>query len=505
MPQISRVRGTTSEKLRVFINDGTVTTGAGLANVVASSVTFAWSRDDMSAVSSGTCTTGTLGTYTVSSFVQLSSTVALGWYEFDPPDGIFLSGRKAALHLSGAPSMVQLPVLIELTGLDNQLAMSSQTVSTALNSLGLVGSVNVTSIAGSGPVTTAAGVLSVGAVGVSSFTIGVNVTSLAGSGPVTTSAGVLSVTGSVNMTSVVGTAAVTSSAGIQAYTFDLGRTANPTSTLALSGLSINAVTGTVPGVNISSLVGTAAVTSSAGILAYTFDLGRTANVNSTVAFSSMSISTQSVSIGGVNVTSIAGSAPVTSAAGVLSVTGSVNVSSIVGTAAVTSSAGILAMTFDLGRTANNNSTVAFSSMSISSQSVSVAGVNVTSVMGSAPVTSSAGVLATAWDLSRILNPTSTVALSGMSINVVTTVTAVGDKTGYALTAAEEAAIADALLGRNVSGGSSTGRLVKEAFHAIRNKVDTGAGVVYLTDDVTSSWAFTVSTQAGNPIVTIDPA
>jgi hypothetical protein len=73
------------------------------------------------------------------------------------------------------------------------------------------------------------------------------------------------------------------------------------------------------------------------------------------------------------------------------------------------------------------------------------------------------------------------------------------------TAAVYEAAADTLLARNVSGGGNTGRSVKEALYVLRNKVDAGAGIVYATDDTTSSWAFTVSTLAGNPIVAIDPA
>jgi hypothetical protein len=73
------------------------------------------------------------------------------------------------------------------------------------------------------------------------------------------------------------------------------------------------------------------------------------------------------------------------------------------------------------------------------------------------------------------------------------------------TAAVYEAAADTLLARNVSGGGNTGRSVKEALYVLRNKVDAGAGIVYATDDATSSWAFTVSTLAGDPIVAIDPA
>lgn len=197
MPQISRVTGNTSENLLVFINDATVSTGSGLANIVASSVNFSWLRDNMATISSGTATTGTLGTFSVSSFVQVSSTSSLGWYQFCPPDGVFVSGRKALVHLYGAPSMAPLPILIELTKTDNQSAMSTQTVSTALN---LVANADKTGYSGSVNVSTA--------VGVSSFTIPVGVSSFA------INVGVSSVNTGVNVSSVNGAAIVTSGVGI---------------------------------------------------------------------------------------------------------------------------------------------------------------------------------------------------------------------------------------------------------------------------------------------------
>ena len=66
--------------------------------------------------------------------------------------------------------------------------------------------------------------------------------------------------------------------------------------------------------------------------------------------------------------------------------------------------------------------------------------------------------------------------------------------------------ADALLGRNVSGGSSTGRTVKQALHSLRNKQAVVAGVltVYDTNDSTVSWEAAVTQTAGNPISAIDP-
>lgn len=99
--------------------------------------------------------------------------------------------------------------------------------------------------------------------------------------------------------------------------------------------------------------------------------------------------------------------------------------------------------------------------------------------------------------------------SALAITVGGAVTAgtVSDKTGYALTSGERDSVADALLARNVSGGSSTGRTVKQALHFLRNKWTVSAGTltVYDTDDTTSSWTGAVTGTAGaDPVTASDP-
>jgi len=76
-----------------------------------------------------------------------------------------------------------------------------------------------------------------------------------------------------------------------------------------------------------------------------------------------------------------------------------------------------------------------------------------------------------------------------------------------LTSGERTSVADALLDRNVSGGSSTGRTVKQALHVLRNKTTIAAGTltVYDIDDSTTSFTAAVTTTAGDPISSIDPA
>jgi hypothetical protein len=359
---ISRQVGTVSTHINVFVPNATVSTGAGLANIVASTVTLAWYRSDSSGVSSWTLTSGTLGTFSASTFTQASSTVALGWYQVALPDSLFASGDHAVVHLSGAASMAPVPVLIELTKTDNQSYLSTQTVK-------------------------------VGApVAVSSISIPVGVSSIAT--PVTAS----SVTAGVNVSSIVGTAAVTSAAGV----------------LTAGVSSVGAVA------SVTAPVGVSTVTAAG--LADFFDTA----------------------------------------------------SGLVFADAVTSS-----VVYEIA----TNATATVGLVGVSSISIPV---GVSSI--ATPVTAS-----------------SVTRLTGVSTVTIPVGVSTGSIAVSSATAGVNEGIADALLLRNVSSGANTGRTVREALYVLRNKVDAGLGIVYNTDDTASSWAFQVSTVAGDPIQVIDPA
>ena len=75
-------------------------------------------------------------------------------------------------------------------------------------------------------------------------------------------------------------------------------------------------------------------------------------------------------------------------------------------------------------------------------------------------------------------------------------------------AADQQSSADVLLGRNLAGGSSGGRTVRDALRFLRNKwaVVTGTLTVYQEDDTTPAWTGAVSSDvAAIPIVGNDPA
>ena len=168
--KLSRQIGTVSQIANVFIQDATVSTGAGLANIIASSVSFTWLQDIQAAISTGTCTSGTLGTYSSATFTQVSSSNALGWYQFGIPNGALAAGSCTLIHIYGAPNMAPLPIEMELTKTNKQqyasntVYSSAQVVASVTGSVGSVAgttNVNVLQIQGSNAVTSSAGTLNV--------------------------------------------------------------------------------------------------------------------------------------------------------------------------------------------------------------------------------------------------------------------------------------------------------------------------------------------------------
>lgn len=67
-------------------------------------------------------------------------------------------------------------------------------------------------------------------------------------------------------------------------------------------------------------------------------------------------------------------------------------------------------------------------------------------------------------------------------------------------------IADAILGRNIAGGSSGGRTVSQSLATLRNKQAAVAGVLttYEQDGTTPMFEANLTTAAGDPITSISP-
>lgn len=543
--KLSRKVGTVSEILNLFVQDASVSTGAGLANIPATTVSYSWLHNTQAAVSTGVgLSTASVGSFTSGAWVQVSSSLALGWYQFGIPNGALAAGDAVLLHLyvsTGAFPMAPLPIEIELTQTDNQTAMSSQNISSVVGSVGSVlgtTSVNVIQILGSTPstsaagiynvnvkniqnsnaVTTSAGVLSVstqalssasfssvtGSVGSILGTTAVNVLQILGSGAVTSAAGIFD----VNIKNIVNSAAVTTGAGIL-----------NTSTQSLSSANFSSVTGSVgsilgtTAVNVLQIQGSGAVTSAAGI----FDVNVIKFLNTTsvgtpgyvgIDWGQITNTTATQYLSGTTISSVANN--------VFSGTSNVNVIQVQGSAAVTSAAGIFDTNvikflnttsvgrpgyvgIDWGQITNSTTTQNLSGTTISSvTNFSISGtsnVNVIQIQGQNAVTTSAGVL-----------QVSTQAIDKTGYTVSTnqdktgyTVATNQDKTGYSLTAAEEAAIAGVVwtstFPEAYRGLNAVGNMSQLMYEILANNVEFGNSVTTRTlNSVTSHTAISVQYQ-----------
>lgn len=100
------------------------------------------------------------------------------------------------------------------------------------------------------------------------------------------------------------------------------------------------------------------------------------------------------------------------------------------------------------------------------------------------------------------------SVGAMAAGVVTAAavaTGAVDADALSTDAAEE--IADAILGRNLAGGSNGGRDIRSALRVLRNRRAIAAGTLTVRqeDDVAVAWTAAVTTAAGNPITDVDPA
>lgn len=147
-------RGTTQKIVRLFVQDSTATSGAGLVGLTnASSGLLAYYiREGDSSATAITLAAGTVGVYSSGGFKEVDSTHMPGLYELGLPNAALASGNSVLIYLQGATSMVPTLLEIELDALNYQdgtaagltavpLAMaqavptsnSAQTVGDALN------------------------------------------------------------------------------------------------------------------------------------------------------------------------------------------------------------------------------------------------------------------------------------------------------------------------------------------------------------------------------------
>ena len=121
------------------------------------------------------------------------------------------------------------------------------------------------------------------------------------------------------------------------------------------------------------------------------------------------------------------------------------------------------------------------------------------------ITAATGIVLSGVTHTGAVIPTVTAVTNGVTV-------ATGGIGSGAIAAAEQNALADAFLDRNMATGTDSGtdstttRTVRQALRALRNKVNIAGGVATVTkeNDSTASWTAAVATTAGNPISSIDP-
>lgn len=198
--KLQRAVGQTSQILNVFAQDFSVTTGAGIANIPATTVSYTWFHNTQAAVSTGTgVSTASMGNYTSGAWTQISSSLALGWYQFGLPDGALATGDAVGIHIyvsTGAFNMAPIPIEIELVR-DNPLQFTTSKVYLSYTS---TSPANITQAVGQAIVTSGAGILNVSTQAIDKG--GYGVTTVAAN--ITTNANVLQAYGSAIVTSASG-------------------------------------------------------------------------------------------------------------------------------------------------------------------------------------------------------------------------------------------------------------------------------------------------------------
>lgn len=157
MAKISVQAGSTGVSVNLFIQSSTATDGSGKTGLVFNSAGLTcYSMRQRTTATPVTLATSTVGNpWITGGFIEINSTAANGWYNFDIPNAVIGTGSPfASVHFQGASGMAPLPLEIELTAWNNQDPNAGGM--TQLSSTGTLGSVS--NVRGTATVILAAGV-----------------------------------------------------------------------------------------------------------------------------------------------------------------------------------------------------------------------------------------------------------------------------------------------------------------------------------------------------------
>ena len=113
-------RGLTSKTVKVFLQDSTSTTGAGLTGLTSASsgLIAYYIREGDNATTAITLSAGTLGTWSSGGFVEVDATHMPGIYELGLPNAAVASGNSVVVVIRGATNLVPRNLEIQLTDTD---------------------------------------------------------------------------------------------------------------------------------------------------------------------------------------------------------------------------------------------------------------------------------------------------------------------------------------------------------------------------------------------------
>lgn len=140
---ISIVKGAISVVRRVFIQDSSSSSGAGLTGLAfnTAGLTCYQMRDDDgdAGATAVALVTATRGAWTSKGFKEKDATNAPGWYEFGIPNAALVAGsRSVEFHFKGAANMAPCALQIPLSGADDQAAFPANFAALKISAGGAV-------------------------------------------------------------------------------------------------------------------------------------------------------------------------------------------------------------------------------------------------------------------------------------------------------------------------------------------------------------------------------
>jgi hypothetical protein len=139
--------GTTSKLARVFVQDSSSTTGAGLTGLAfnSASLTAYWIAEGDATATAITLATMTAGTWASGGFDEVDATNLPGVYEIGLPNVCVdaTSEGSVVVMLKGATNMAPVLLEIELDAIDYRAAIDSQVMSATMSSYTTAGSLGL--------------------------------------------------------------------------------------------------------------------------------------------------------------------------------------------------------------------------------------------------------------------------------------------------------------------------------------------------------------------------